>query len=81
MSFANIVNTARNEAFERLQGLTLPILAIWGAEDTWVPLNELDKPDRPAPPHQRPDHPRRRPLPHGNPHGAVRGNIAAMAGV
>ncbi len=43
MSLANIVNTARNEAFERLQGLTLPILAIWGAEDTWVPLNELDK--------------------------------------
>ena len=43
MSFANIVNTAKNEAFERLQGLTLPILAIWGAEDTWVPLSELDK--------------------------------------
>ncbi|HSK68320.1 MAG TPA: alpha/beta hydrolase, partial [Candidatus Limnocylindria bacterium] len=39
----NFVLTSRNEDPSRLAGLGVPILAVWGSEDAWVPITELDR--------------------------------------
>ncbi|MHC1786401.1 MAG: alpha/beta fold hydrolase [Christensenellales bacterium] len=42
-SLLNFVRTSRNENPGKLEGLPVPILAIWGSQDTWVPRSDLDK--------------------------------------
>lgn len=42
-SLLNVVQTAKNEDPEKLKDISVPILAVWGDKDTWVPLQELDK--------------------------------------
>ncbi len=41
-SLAHIMRTAKNEEGQRLAALSLPVLAIWGERDTWVPVSELE---------------------------------------
>ena len=42
-SLVNMVHTAKNEDPERLQNLAVPLFAVWGSRDTWVPREELDR--------------------------------------
>ena len=39
----NFIRTAENEDPKGLRGLNVPILAVWGSEDTWVPREELNR--------------------------------------
>ena len=39
-SSANLFKTARNEDASLLNDISTPILAMWGSEDTWVPVSE-----------------------------------------
>lgn len=42
-SWLNLARKSKNEDPTRLKGLAVPIFAIWGSRDTWVPLEALDK--------------------------------------
>lgn len=42
-SLASMFNTARSEDLEKICDMPVPIFAIWGEKDTWVPLQELDR--------------------------------------
>lgn len=42
-SLLNFVRTAKNEDPAGLERLEIPIHAIWGSRDTWVPKEELDR--------------------------------------
>ena len=42
-SIANILKTAKNEDASQLKGISSPILALWGSEDTWVPASESQR--------------------------------------
>jgi pimeloyl-ACP methyl ester carboxylesterase len=42
-SSANLFKTARNEDARLLKGISTPILALWGSEDTWVPVSESQR--------------------------------------
>lgn len=39
----NFIRTAKNEDPEGLRDLKVPILGVWGSEDTWVPREELNR--------------------------------------
>lgn len=39
----DLVKTAKNVPVEGLQNNDVPILALWGQEDTWVPLSDAEK--------------------------------------
>jgi len=39
----DLTKTANNEPIEKLMEADVPILAIWGDNDTWVPLDEANK--------------------------------------
>ncbi len=40
---ANLLKTARNEDASLLKGISTPILALWGSEDTWVPVSQAQR--------------------------------------
>ena len=42
-SLINMVGTAKNEDPEKLKDLAVPLFAVWGSQDTWVPREELDR--------------------------------------
>ncbi|NLD51772.1 MAG: alpha/beta hydrolase [Clostridiales bacterium] len=42
-SLASIMDGARQADPLRYEGLSVPILAIWGEKDTWVPVSELER--------------------------------------
>lgn len=39
----DLVRTAKNEPIEALSGLDVPMLAIWGEEDVWIPLENMNR--------------------------------------
>ena len=42
-SLLSMIRTAKNEDPEKLKSLVVPLFAVWGSQDTWVPLEELDR--------------------------------------
>lgn len=42
-AFADIVRTSRNEPVEGIAPLKMPVRAIWGDADTWVPLTQAEQ--------------------------------------
>ena len=40
---SNFVRTSKGYPMENLSAFTGPVLAIWGAEDSWVPVSEMDR--------------------------------------
>lgn len=42
-SLFNFVMTSKNEDPAGLKGLPVPVIAIWGSRDTWVPPEDLDR--------------------------------------
>ena len=42
-SLLSMIRTAKNEDPEKLKSLAVPLFAVWGSQDTWVPLEELDR--------------------------------------
>lgn len=43
LAFSNMVKTAKNEDAGKLADINTPLLAVWGSEDTWVPLAQLEQ--------------------------------------
>jgi len=37
------LKTSRNVPIEELKGMSIPVLAIWGEEDTWVPVSDIER--------------------------------------
>ena len=42
-SLLNFLRTSKNEDPAALKGLPVPVIAIWGSRDTWVPPEDLDR--------------------------------------
>jgi len=43
LAVKSFLKTSRNLPVDALGGLSMPVLAIWGAEDTWVPFTDTQK--------------------------------------
>jgi 2-hydroxy-6-oxonona-2,4-dienedioate hydrolase len=43
LAVRSFLKTSRNVPVEELRGLSMPALAIWGSDDTWVPFSDTQK--------------------------------------